>query len=181
MNIAHIEKSANIYGPGERFVIWMQGCSIKCQGCQNQNMLPFEPKNLTTPDKLISQIESSKPDGVTILGGEPFDQFEEIKELCTLLHEKDISIILFSGYSLNYIQQTQFKTILSFIDVLIPEPYKKNMRNTSSGIYGSDNQKLIFLSDRYNKTDFQTQNFAEIILEPDGSMKIYGFPPDSII
>jgi len=55
-NIAHIEPSSFIYGPGERVVIWVQGCTLGCRGCWNRTMLSKRPKQLIAREELLQQI-----------------------------------------------------------------------------------------------------------------------------
>jgi len=74
-NIAHIEPSSFIYGPGERFVIWVQGCTLGCQGCWNRTMLSKRPKQLIAREALLQKIlDLDSIQGVTLLGGEPLQQ-----------------------------------------------------------------------------------------------------------
>src|SRR5438874_3745508 len=62
-------------GPGRRFALWFQGCPLRCPGCCNPEMLPFEGgRALRLADVLARVAEAARADGVeglTLLGGEP--------------------------------------------------------------------------------------------------------------
>jgi len=60
MHIAHIEEQSFIYGPGYRFVVWVQGCSIRCKGCWNQEMWSFEDNIILLVNELLVKIENEK-------------------------------------------------------------------------------------------------------------------------
>ena len=82
MRIAHINNSSSIYGFGNSFVIWTQGCKLKCKGCWNESMHDFNGGIEISIEDLTHQIKDSiskyKIDNVTILGGEPLEQLEEL-------------------------------------------------------------------------------------------------------
>ncbi len=75
LNIARwIERSA-VNGPGERFVLWLQGCPLRCPGCWNPDTWDFRPRQMIDPQDLITLVsEVSGIEGVTLTGGEPFSQ-----------------------------------------------------------------------------------------------------------
>ena len=69
MNVAHLENQSFIYGPGSRFVIWVQGCSLRCKGCWNFRMWGFEKKQEYSISQLLKMIAAENVEGITILGG----------------------------------------------------------------------------------------------------------------
>ncbi len=183
LNIAFIEEKSLIYGPGIRFVFWVQGCSIRCKGCWNKELWEFKPKNLYKIEDLIRQIEKIKNDieGITILGGEPLDQYKEILELSKKVKNLNLSIILYTGYPLKIVEK-KYNEILNYIDILISEPYNETKRDiTNGGIIGSTNQKITFYSSKYTLKDLTPHNEIEISIDEDnGSIKVYGYIEDDI-
>jgi anaerobic ribonucleoside-triphosphate reductase activating protein len=177
MNIAHIEDKSLIYGPGVRFVIWVQGCSIHCKGCWNKEMWSFEKKNEISLDEIISEIkkEINFIEGVTILGGEPFDQYEELFALVKKIKDLDLSIILYTGYTIAELKEKQQTIIFDFVDVLITGRYEVNNRTVEAGLIGSSNQEIMFLTNRYTKNDLPGINESEISIEESGKINIYGY------
>ena len=176
MYINSIEKSSFIYGPGERYVIWTQGCSIRCKGCWNKKMWAFNRGDYLKVDELIKDILFYSTNGVTILGGEPLDQYKEILELIKKIFDKNISVILYTGYTREEIENQNKKEILDYIDILISGIYEEKNRNINLQWRGSSNQKVEFLTDRYNESCIEDYNYVEIILDEDGNETILGFP-----
>ena len=180
MNIAHIEEQSFIYGPGCRYVIWTQGCSIRCKDCWNKEMWSFNKKNEISINELFKKIIAEKEyiEGVTILGGEPFDQYDELLSLIKQIRKTDLSIILYTGYSQNELKDKNKTEILDYIDIIITDRYDKNYRTENGGLIGSSNQKIIFLTNRYSKNDLSKNNEIEISINENGQINMYGYPYD---
>lgn len=177
MNISHIEESCLIYGPGIRYVIWTQGCSIKCKGCWNKETWSFKEKKLKSTSELYNDIlKVKKLEGITILGGEAFDQYDELLNLVKKIREIELSIILYTGYSLKELKKNKKTEIFNFIDVLITGRYEEDKRNINSGgLVGSYNQEIFFYSKKYSKNDLVELNESEISIDENGKISIYGY------
>lgn len=179
MKIAHIEKSSYIYGPGKRFVIWTQGCSIRCKGCWNKEMWDFEGGVHIDASEIIELVKSDQElEGVTILGGEPFDQFEELKKFVKELSKCVASLIIYTGYELEEIYKKQLFEVLNKVDILITGRYVEKLRNTEKQWIGSTNQKIIFLSDKYDNTVLENARYVEVLIDEFGKIRCLGFPDD---
>ncbi len=178
MNIAHIEEQSYIYGTGCRFVIWTQGCSIRCKDCWNKEVWSFKTKNKISTKKLFGKIINEKIyiEGITILGGEPFDQYEKLFILVKQIRQTDLSIILYTGYSENELKDKNKIEILDFIDIIITDRYDKNYRTENGGLIGSSNQEIKFLTNRYTKNDLPKNNEIEISINENGQINMYGYP-----
>jgi len=178
MNIAHIEEQSYIYGAGCRFVIWTQGCSIRCKDCWNKEMWSFKTKNEISIKKLFEKIINEKTyiEGITILGGEPFDQYEELLTLVKQIRETDLSIILYTGYSLIELKNKNNTEILNLIDIIITDRYDKNYRTENGGLIGSSNQEIKFSTKKYTKNDLPKNNEIEISINENGQINMYGYP-----
>jgi len=178
MNIAHIEEQSIIYGPNSRFVIWVQGCSIHCNGCWNKEMWSFKTKNIITTTSLFKQIEKEKKsiEGITILGGEPFDQYEELLSLLKQIRKIELSIIVYTGYSIEEITNKQETEVLNYIDIIITNQFDENQKTEKGGLIGSSNQEIVFLTNRYSKNDLSKQNEIEISINENGQINMYGYP-----
>ena len=180
MRIAHIEPLSYIYGPGVRFVIWTQGCSLHCKGCWNKEMWDFNDGSEISIAELFNQITAMKHqiEGITFLGGEPLDQFSEVLELIKLSRESGLSSMLFTGYEFNEIAVSNKNDILKEVDILITGRYQEDKRTLNHQWIGSTNQQIHFLTERYKKYHLKNGNYMEIIFNNDGSLEIVGFPPD---
>jgi anaerobic ribonucleoside-triphosphate reductase activating protein len=178
MNIAHIEEQSYIYGPGCRFVIWTQGCSIRCKGCWNRSMWDFTPKTEVSALRLFEKILQYQDtvEGITLLGGEPLDQYEETLLLIRLCAGAGLSSMLFTGYEMAEIREKDMAAITENLDILITGPYEKQKRTLYHQWIGSTNQEIHFLTDRYNNYKIKNANYTELVIAEDGSLTILGFP-----
>ena len=123
--------------------------------------------------------------GLTISGGEPFEQAKPLLELLRLFHEKtSLDIMVYSGYTLDEILRGPpvYKDLLSFIDILVDGRYRSDL-TTSKQWCGSDNQVVYLLSDRafqrYRKVlDREKGNVPSLQVEigDDNSLRIIGIP-----
>jgi len=134
-------------GFGRRIGIWVQGCSIRCQGCISRDTWKFQSSGGIEIEKLVNEISGwlAQADGVTISGGEPFDQPGALAELIS--HMRNISsgdILVFSGYPKTRLVR-EHSRILDMIDVLISEPFREKAGNKLM-LRGSDNQIVSLLS-----------------------------------
>ena len=87
-----IERSINgikTLGPGNRFVIWVNGCNRRCKGCVSERLQKFEPRNEQNLTEYLSQFNFSSTDGITISGGEPFEQIDELLKAIRFFQEMD--------------------------------------------------------------------------------------------
>jgi anaerobic ribonucleoside-triphosphate reductase activating protein len=111
-------------GPGRRIGVWFQGCSIRCAGCISADTWP-SGHGLTTVDAVLQALASWVPaaEGITISGGEPFDQPEALRELLTALRsETETDIFVYSGYPFESLRDWLASTP-GLIDALMTDPY----------------------------------------------------------
>lgn len=178
-NISHIEPATHIYGPGRRFAVWLQGCSLACKGCWNKEMWSFKANKLLDRKTLLAQILAEEDiEGVTILGGEPLEQAEntvwliqEIKRLTSL------TVMLYTGYTKLELEQKQLWTTLEAnVDLLVTGRYQEQHRNTNNQWYGSENQELIYPKKSRIEQRSKRLNEVEIIIEETGEVRVLGYP-----
>lgn len=176
---AWVAKSA-ANGPGERFVLWVQGCPLACPGCWNPDTWDFSPRRPMSVDELEAEIAAS-PDieGLTFSGGEPFAQAAALTELARRARRRGLSVLVFTGYELAELRSSAARALLAEIDVLVSGRFVLAERDVHLALRGSRNQKLHFLTGRYRETDIMTENKIELHLERDGRILLTGFPDDS--
>ena len=175
MNI-HAYSISKVNGPGNRFVLWTQGCSKGCSECFNPLTWSFKRNISLTPEEIFELIKNYDIDGVTITGGDPLEQ-EDILSLLMLISTLDLrkGVILFTGYSIDEINKDfLLRKSLSYIDVLIDGRYEKD-KKISSGLRGSENQNILYFSDKIKPDEIMIDQEIEVGLRDD---KIYvtGFP-----
>ena len=153
INKAHFP--VTVLGPGRRIGIWVQGCSIGCKGCVSQDTWAPDSGRLMPLPELLNwcrRVSNDQADGITISGGEPFDQPQALAALLAGLHawrrqaQLDFDILCYSGYPLAKLQRLHPR-LLARLDALIPEPFHEQQPLTHLW-RGSSNQPLVALSER---------------------------------
>lgn len=177
LSINSIDESSYIYGPGKRFVIWVQGCSIRCEGCWNTQMWDASLGQHMTVENILDKILLQKDlEGITILGGEPLDQKEEILNLVRNVKKLDLTVVFYTGYELQEISSKISNEIISLSDISIIGRYIEKFRNTNLRLRGSSNQTLIINNKDYKNYFKEDFNEIEVTINSDGSMVITGYP-----
>ena len=98
LRVFKILKKTKVEGPGIRFCIWVQGCSKHCDGCYAKESWDKKGGYLVDIDELFEEIKNSKEiEGVTFLGGEPFEQAEALGEIAKEVKSAGLSIVCFTG------------------------------------------------------------------------------------
>ena len=179
-------------GPGIRYVIWVQGCSLKCRGCFNphfwsQNGGSIKDVNSLLQDVIAARIKFPEIEGVTFLGGEPFEQAESLAELSKELKKLNFSIMVFSGYTLAELKDHQSieygnrLNLLSSIDLLVDGRYQQDNVDSERPWVGSKNQEFHFLTERYSEeTLFESaKDGLEITVLISGEVQINGWATNS--
>lgn len=161
-NVHHIAHSSQIYGPGNRDVIWFKGCSIHCKGCINPHLWSFSVDNEISLEDLVGKLETNE---ITLLGGEPLDQIH-ILEFVSELKRKNFGIVLFTGYSLKTLNGAKLKAA-KMCDVVISEPFDINKKDDSLYLRGSSNQVITLNSARYKDYKFLEKSEYELIVSDD--------------
>lgn len=151
VNKAHFP--VTVLGPGRRIGLWLQGCSIRCKGCVSRDTWEPDPAKAMTVASLLAWCRRTTGgvlDGVTISGGEPFDQPAALAALLDGLQRwrrelaRPFDLLCYSGHPLKTLQRDH-GDILARLDALIPEPYSQG--RPLGGLWrGSDNQPLLPLS-----------------------------------
>lgn len=139
-------------GPGRRLGIWLQGCSIHCKGCIAPENQPFD-ENFSVPlEILIDEITPvmNGASGITISGGEPFDQADILIDLLTEINQRGIDdILLYSGYDKEKIL-SQYPHVSGLIAALIDGQFIEGAA-TDAVWKGSDNQTLTIFNEKYRE------------------------------
>lgn len=142
MRILEIIKGTCADGPGLRNSIYVAGCGHKCPGCHNPESWKFTAgKEMTIPE-ILDEVLDAYTD-ITISGGDPMYQAEELIELCKILKWAGKNIWVYTGFTIDQLVGVQ-KECLKYIDVLVDGPYIANKRDLTR-FCGSSNQNIIYL------------------------------------
>lgn len=134
-------------GFGSRVGIWFQGCSIKCPGCVVPETWHRGTEHEVAVDALVHAIGPwlDGADGVTISGGEPFEQPAALEGLSTAIRSRmKGDLLVYSGFKWPHLRR-RFASILPLIDVLVSEPFIAELRD-DRGLCGSSNQQVHLLT-----------------------------------
>lgn len=151
--LSRIHFPVTTLGPGVRVGIWFQGCSIGCEGCVSPDTWasPSDHQWLTINSivEWVASRDTREINGVTISGGEPFDQAQGLhgllQELRRMRALDDVDVLVYSGYTLSQLVRRHEPT-LALLDAVLTGPYVES-RPTTLPWRGSSNQRLTLLTD----------------------------------
>lgn len=164
MHYAKIKECDISNGPGIRISLYVSGCRNKCKGCFNKETWDFKyGKEFTNEvlQKIIKEANKDYIEGLTIVGGEPFEPenqetvLEIIKEFKKKYPNKNIWV--FTGYLLdNQIKKwcdtlPHTKDIITNIDVLVDGKFIEELKDPDLGFRGSSNQRIIDIKETIKK------------------------------
>lgn len=135
-------------GPGIRTSIFVTGCSLKCKNCFNKDYQDPNYGSLWTEGNTLQIINYLKKDeisGLTILGGEPFENAIDLIEIIKKIKEQiDKPIWIYSGYIYEIlIKDPIHKKLLKEVDVLVDGPFIDSLKDLTLKFKGSANQRII--------------------------------------
>lgn len=183
IRVAQVVADTEAEGPGRRFALWVQGCSLRCEGCCNPEMFAPERGAAEAVDALVARILGTPGlEGVSLLGGEPFEQAAALAALSAQVRAAGLSVMVFSGYTLEELRGREATSpgtaaLLAATDLLVDGRYLQARPERSRRWVGSTNQRLHFLSARYSREDprFSRPNTIELRLTKT-ALTINGWP-----
>lgn len=183
MGLSRIHYPVTVLGYGTRVAVWFQGCSIRCRGCISQDTWPdAEPVDRVRVEDVLNRIaELDAVDGLTISGGEPFDQPEALRELIggfrRLGWRDEVDVLVYSGYAASHLARVHSHE-WRLADAVVTGPYLQNRSGDS--MRGSANQEVHVHSDlgraRYGGDPAQRGGLQ--VVTAGGSVWMVGIPGD---
>ena len=160
IRVCGVEPESIVDGPGFRYVLFVQGCPHRCKGCHNPESHDPEGGFDMTTGEVFAEITSNPHlRGVTFSGGEPFEQVPALLELGTMIKNAGLTLMSYSGYTLEELQarhDPDTDRLLDMLDMLVDGRYVESLRNLALVYRGSENQRVIDM----NKTREQ----GEVVL-----------------
>ena len=149
MYIERILYPVEVLGFGKRIGIWTQGCWHECDKCINPELWIQKERNNVPIKLLMEQIEkicwNNNVDGVTITGGDPLYQFDDLFMLLLKIKQMKLETLVYTGFLRKEIlSMKKGKEILQLIDILIDGPYIDEMNVEGLALRGSKNQNIFF-------------------------------------
>jgi anaerobic ribonucleoside-triphosphate reductase activating protein len=172
------EPRSRANGPGTRFVVWLQGCSLGCSGCFNPSThAPGAGRRISVPELAATMRSTSGISGLTLSGGEPMQQPAASLGLLTAAREIGLSTLMFSGYEKSEIEALDLgPQILASLDVLVDGRYRASERLGQS-LRGSGNQRVHLLTARHHLAEVEATPVAEVRISADGNVITTGVNP----
>lgn len=179
INIYKYLNKTHAEGPNQRFCLWVQGCSRHCDGCFAKSTWSHRKNRIMSVDELFFLIKEQKGiEGVTFLGGEPFEQAKPLAELARKVHNLGLSVLTFTGNTFEELKKSEnedIQALLKYTDLLIDGGFEKENFDLSRPWVGSKNQRYIFLTDRYSAEEIKNyKNKIEVRIEKNGFVFMNG-------
>lgn len=145
IRIAGIIDESIVDGPGIRFVIFTQGCKHKCPGCHNSTTHSFSGGAMVDIDDIMKKIiQNPLLDGITLSGGEPFEQPKAAAELAHKAKKAGLSVMTYTGYNIeDILNDSEKMKLLNETDILVDGKFDIKRKNILLKFRGSDNQRII--------------------------------------
>lgn len=144
LRIAGVARDSIVDGPGMRLTVFVQGCKVRCPRCHNPKTWDFNGGYLISLDDVLSMYRPQYQ-GLTLSGGEPFDQDEEqtaaLLSLASFIHARGGDVWAYSGHYLEFLQAKNHP-LLGCIDALVDGPFAWSLRNLSLKYRNSTNQRI---------------------------------------
>ncbi len=175
MNYATIKYNDIANGLGIRTSLFVSGCTHRCKGCFNQEAWDFsygKPFDIETQNEIINSLKNEFCDGLSLLGGEPFEPDNQ-KALLPFLERvkkevKGKDIWCYTGYLFDkeLLNESRAKIketykILSLIDVLVDGRFIESQKNISLKFRGSENQRIIDVQKSLKKGEVVLYDFND--------------------
>jgi anaerobic ribonucleoside-triphosphate reductase activating protein len=168
--IAGIEHNSTVDGEGWREAIFFQGCNHHCLGCHNPQTWDFNAGKEISNEELLNIINKSLTDnalidGITLTGGDPFFQSEDILGLCEQLKQMGLNIWAYTGFRfdefLHFIKSEKHDSritqsmidLLKFVDVVVDGQFILAKKTIEIPYVGSSNQRLIDVKKTLNSME----------------------------
>jgi len=172
-------------GPGFRCAVWTQGCSVRCPGCFNPHLWSARGGTATSVEDVVARVGSADVEGVTFLGGEPFDQAAALARVAARVRAAGRSVMTFTGYTLEQLNQAigegrdDVAALLADTDLLVDGPLLSDRLDHTRPWVGSTNQQFHFLTHRYatmsGTLSMAHRDRVEIRVNADGGIAVNGW------
>ena len=180
IRLGHRLDHSEIYGPGLRSVIWVQGCTLACKGCWNTQYWSTKGGDEIQVSQLLKDLQALNDiEGITLLGGEPLQQAKASLELIKGAKSLGLNVFLYTGYEPSEFDETML-ACFNMSDIAVTGRYVQELRDTGLRWRGSQNQQVHFISDVYEETVLIEQTEVEFHVLPTGEIQIVGYAENDL-
>jgi anaerobic ribonucleoside-triphosphate reductase activating protein len=187
LRINRMHHPVTVLGHGVRAGIWLQGCTIGCAGCASRDTWDATAGELVETATILRWLDTlPEPlDGITVSGGEPFQQPAQLGVLLAELDNwrrrdgRSTDFLVFSGYAWpRLVARADCAEALALCDAVVAGPYV-DRRNSGAALRGSDNQEIVTLTplgrERYGVPDAPSAQNLQVCLDGD-AVRLFGIP-----
>ncbi len=158
LRLAGLQEESIVDGPGIRLALYVQGCPHRCPGCHNPETHDPEGGWETDTGEVISIIDRNSRrngsymiDGITISGGEPFEQAAPLALLAAEITGRGLNLVFYSGYTFEQLLERslverEVRVLLETGWLLVDGPFVESRKDLSLSYRGSSNQRLVVLA-----------------------------------
>lgn len=147
LRIAGVIRESIVDGPGLRFVVFTQGCTHGCEGCHNPATHALDGGYEISAQRILAEFfKNPLLKGITLSGGEPFLQPDELIPIAKEVKERGKDVVIYTGYTLEELtamQNSSADELLSYCDILVDGPFILAQRDLTLTFKGSRNQRII--------------------------------------
>lgn len=187
--------STEAEGPGRRAALWVQGCDVRCPGCFNPQLWADRGATVENPadaaERFVAAALAAGVRGVTLLGGEPFDQAGALAVVARAFRGAGLTVMTFTGYRFESLREwallrPDIADLLEATDLLADGPYLVDRPDSRRPWIGSTNQGLRALTPAYADVIRRVEaeggeDRIEVRISTDGSVAVNGWAPDSAL
>lgn len=183
-------------GPGRRAALWVQGCSVHCPGCFNPQLWAAAGAQTADPEELaarwVAEALAAGSTGITLLGGEPFDQAAPLSVVARAFREAGLGVMSFSGYRYEQLlewgsEREDIARLLAETDLLCDGPFLRDLPDSARPWIGSTNQSIRAFGVCYaddvraiDRTGSGTDRL-EVRIDADGLVSVNGWADDAAL
>lgn len=176
LRIHDILEFSGANGPGSRFVIFFQGCTLGCPNCINPRTHDVNGGRVELIKDVVDRIRerACSIEGITISGGEPFLQPIALKSICTEAKEMGLGTIVSTGFTIAELSSnvSNVEDLFHSIDALVAGRFHQEDA-LPTGLVGSHNKQIVLFSNRYSLDDIFSTARLEIDIN-DSMLKASG-------
>ncbi|ETI64277.1 radical SAM protein [Sphingobium sp. C100] len=182
MSLSRLHFPVTSLGTGRRIGLWFQGCSIRCPGCISVDTWE-QGVGLVPIADVVARISAlaGEADGLTISGGEPFEQPEALAAILAAWRGvSKRSVLVFTGREMHEVE-AWLAINPGLVDAIITGPFRSDLAQTVA-LRGSDNQKLHVLSPLgrelriFDRPLGDGDRRLDIMFDEDGDAWVAGIP-----
>ncbi len=174
--------AAILAADGLRFAVWVQGCSIRCPGCFNPQLWGTRGGTAWDPAALLERVPDDV-EGVTLLGGEPFEQAARLAAFARAVRARGQSVMTITGYTHAELRERTAavpgtRELLAETDLLVDGPFLIDRLDRDRAWVRSTSQGFHALTPRYANLADGWSAFAdrvEVRVLPDATVEVNGW------